>query len=249
MQATSENWTIAEAIAQTTPIELLQEFESARNAASKVANPRLRGHLQSVYGGTVLKLNPKYAEYKAAQDRFRAIKYAVEHALRVKLKAGELMATGRYEKLGNDPRPIPAAFWDYFKPHGWEKSTAIQRLDGTKIYIFEVRISRSVPTETVVQASVPIKVVSDKPKSVQHVEIKVSDVRACQSWLVHHMRAHPERRIATRKKWLARARERWRLSEMQFNRAWYAAIIEAPAPPWSAAGPPMKGDVREVPGW
>jgi hypothetical protein len=249
MQATSENWTIAEAIAQTTPIELLQEFEAARNAASKVANPRLRGHLQLVDGGTVLKLNPRYLDYKAVQDRFRPIKYAVEHALRLKLKAGELLATGRYEKLGNDPRPIPVAFWDYFKPHDWEKSTAIQRLDGTKIYVFEVRISRSVPTLSVVQPSIPAEVAPAKPKSVQRVETKVNDVRACQLWLVRHMRAHPGRRIATRKKWFARALERWHLSEKQFNGAWYAAIVEAPAPAWSAAGPPRNGDVREVPAW
>ena len=131
-----------------------------------------------------------------------------------------------------------------------EKSTAVQRLSkDAEVVIFEVRISRSVPSASMVQPFIPAEVAPEKPKSVQHVETKVNDVIACQSWLVHHMRAHSERRIATRKKWLARARERWRLSEMQFNGAWSAAIIEAPAPAWAAAGPPRKGDVREVPGW
>jgi hypothetical protein len=246
MQMTSENWTIAEAIAETTPTELLQEFESSRNAARKVTNPRLRGHFQLMDGGTVLKLNPTYVEYKAVQDRFLASKYAVGNALRVKLQSGELTANGRYENPIDDPCSIPRSAWTQFRLGDWQASTAVQL--GTKSVIFDVRISRSVTPIPLVQPAAEI--VSERPTSLQHVETKISDVRACRSWLVGHMRAHPDRRIASRLKWFDRAKERWHsLSEKQFNGTWYAAIIEAPAPAWSAAGPPRKSDIREVPEW
>jgi hypothetical protein len=87
---------------------------------------------------------------------------------------------------------------------------------------------------------------SGPPRSVVHVQTKITAFKECVAWLTNLMRSSPDKRTHTNKVLLEMARARWpgKLSERSFEDARAEAIRLAKALAWGAAGRPKKSPRR-----
>ncbi|MBR1216212.1 hypothetical protein JQ641_36985 [Bradyrhizobium sp. JYMT SZCCT0180] len=239
MHAAIESWTIYEAIALEVPSELIREHDLACQEAGKIPRRRLISDRNG--------MNPRYPEYLASDRRVRTSRYAVENHLFTRLKS-DLIATGRYGTPIAAPDVLPPTVWAHFWFRDWRKSTAFDR--STKTTIYDIRISKRVAAALDATSAVGMGEKTKRAKAVRKVQAKISEITACERWLVDWMRANRERRISSQRKWFGRAKEKWlTLSLRQFVGAWYNAVKKSRAPAWSAPGSPKQTDIMEVPKW